>query len=126
MKAKFLILRTFLILGLILFSVQSFAQQSNESNESDEYVEESYDEQTQDGGEGMACDDPSTVGEANRSAEENACWDRYARGIEDGIRRQREESEEWIRRHDESMRRSERRGRERNGNGRFGRDFYDW
>ena len=123
MKNSFFTLRGFLILGLMLLSAESFAQRQPTYQD---YEEEAYDAQTQDGGEGMPCDDPRTIGEANRSAAENACWENYARGIEDGIRRRREETEEFIRRHDESMRRSAERGRRNNGNRGFGRDFYDW
>jgi hypothetical protein len=123
MKNSFFTLRGFLILGLMLLSAESFAQRQPSYQD---YEEGAYDEQTQDGGEGMPCDDPRTIGEANRSAAENACWENYGRAVEDEIRMQREAMEEAIRRNNEFMRRSEERGRRNNGNPGFGRDPYDW
>jgi hypothetical protein len=130
MKDSFFTLRGFLILSLMLLSAESFAQRLRRATPQErqamieEGVDGAYDENTQDGGLGMPCDDPRTIGEANRSPEENACWESYARGFEEADRRRSEETQEAIRRHNESMRRSEREGR--NGNRGFGRDFYDW
>ncbi len=103
MKGSFLIFRIFLMLGIMLVSAQSFAQEASQDGE------EVYNEQIHDGGEGMPCDDPLTVGEANRSPEEQACWSAYARGVEDEIRSQHESNEQWIRDFDARMRESERR-----------------
>ena len=103
MRGSFVILRTFLILGLMLISAGSFAQEATDDGE------ETYNPQIHDGGEGMPCDDPRTVGEANRSQEEEACWMAYGRAVEDDIRRQHEDSERFIREHDDSMRRAQQR-----------------
>ena len=119
--------RTVLVLGFVFISTESFAQRTIDPDEEDS-LDQAYDPRIHDGGAGMACDDPSTVGEANRSPEEQACWDRYSREVEDGIRRQTEDNEERIREFDEMMRESveaDRRGPQLGRRGR-GRRRGDW
>ena len=102
MKSSLLVVRTFFILSLMLISAASFAQ---EAPEYDEYGDEIENSQEPDA-EGP-CDDPRTIGEANRSPEEKACWRRYGQAVEAEIRRQTEEGEEWVRDFDRRMRQSD-------------------
>lgn len=106
MKSSLLVFRTFFILSLLLISAASFAQ---EAPDFDEYGEEAEDSQYEEADAEGPCDDPSTIGEKNRSPEEQACWRRYGQAVEAEIRRQREEGEEWVRDFDRRMRESDRR-----------------